>query len=90
MACDRKCRDVLSDAIEQFLSGSIDSWAFDDMISGLKSSDVMCIELRRQLWLFHDDTRRYFNRGRDSLPPAAAQILRRWTRLLHSRSTGRT
>jgi hypothetical protein len=81
---DSESRRIFADAVAGFLAGEIDNWAFDDAIHSAKTDDRLCIELRRKLWLFYCDVRRYHNKGKNALSAAAEAIVRRWKYLLNS------
>jgi hypothetical protein len=77
-------RYSLASSIDSFLSGNIDNWSFDDDIFAVKTSDSLCLEIRRQLWLLYDDTRRYFHVEGKLLPADYIQMVHRWQCLLRS------
>lgn len=80
---DHDYRTRLADDIENFLDGKIDNWTLDDTICH-KTEDILCSELRNQVWFFYDDTKRYRNVGKRKRRPEAEAILRRWVALLRS------
>lgn len=84
MAIDRVLRQRVADAMDAFLKGTIDSHSLDDAVFSKKTDDVLCAEIRRQVWLFYDDTRKYMNEGNEKLPPFSEAILKRWILILRS------
>jgi hypothetical protein len=84
MPADRKSRTIMADSIDQFLCGKITNREFDDAIHSMTTDDVICIQIRRQLWLFYCDIRIYSNVGDDALPAESSEVLRRWEALLRS------
>ncbi len=75
---DKDTRKAIADSISSYLSGRIDNWLFDDTLFSLTTTDDLCLEIRRQIWLFYDDTRLYFNVGDKALKISLQDILCRW------------
>lgn len=73
-------------AMEDYLDGRLDSFAFDDVLFGGDTDDVVCLELRREIWYCYDDCTRHFNEGRYRLGLEATECFRRWIQLLRSDS----
>ena len=84
MAIDREMRQVVADAIDAFLKGTIDNFSLDDTIFSKKTDDMLCAEIAQQVWFFYDDTYKYLNNGKRKLHPSREAILKRWILILRS------
>lgn len=84
MCIDRESRNLMADAIDKFLSGGCDNWELDDVLFKVKTEDPMCLQIRRQVWFFYDDDRRYILNAVEALPQECVGILKRWTFILRT------
>lgn len=83
MIVDRRSRDFMANAIEDYLDGRIDNWTLDDAHM-IVSDDAMCQEFAEAIYFFYDDCSRHTNAGRHSIAPDENAMLRRWIELLRS------
>ena len=81
---DHPFRLRLAGAIEAYLDGSIDNWELDDVAFKKNTEDLLCAEIRDQLWLTYDDIKRYRNVGEREFTVEVEVMLRRWVVLLRT------
>ena len=81
---DNKTRKLMSGSIRSFRTSRINNEQLDDVLFGMTTSDDLCLQIRRQMYLLYDDNSIYKNEGRMRYSSQVELMLTRWEMLLET------